>query len=195
MNLDTQATSAGLWLPAAQFRERHQASVAGEPSTILDVVSSLDDRDDALVRSMIRLREMPSRLWGALGGRSALKGKPRFSLRNFTLLERSDTVLVLGLAGQFWRLDFGLAEIPDAEGFRFFSKRGVARLVMTFLVEPCGEGEPRLITETYVHCPDAVSLVMFAPYWAIVRLSSGLIRRRMLQQVQQKLRERAPGNS
>lgn len=193
MSPHTQGTAAARWLPRAQFRERHEAWVVGDPGPILDVLSSLDDRDDALVRAMLTLRELPSRLWGALGGRSALRGKPRFGLHSFTELERGDEVLVLGLAGRFWRLDFGLVDIPDAQAFRDFNEAGTARLVMTFVVESRNEGAARLITETHVHCPDTMSFVMFAPYWAIIRLGSGLIRRRMLRLVQQRLADRTCG--
>lgn len=193
MTLNSQDSAVARWLPGAQFRERHEAWVAHEPGPILDVLSSLEDRDDAIVRRMLKLREMPSRLWGALGGRSALTGKGRFGMSSFTQLERGETVLVLGLAGRFWRLDFGLADIPDAQAFRDFNDAGAARLVMTFVVESRRQGAARLITETHVHCPDTRSLVMFAPYWIVIRLGSGLIRRRMLRLVQRRLADRIHG--
>jgi hypothetical protein len=35
-------------------------------------------------------------------------------------------------------------------------------------------------TETRVYCPDRYSLIMFLPYWLIIRPVSGLLRRRAL---------------
>jgi hypothetical protein len=40
-----------------------------------------------------------------------------------------------------------------------------------------------LTTETRVFCPDPYSLVRFAPYWVLIRIPSGLIRRRTLRAI------------
>ncbi|MCL2717028.1 MAG: hypothetical protein FWD68_21405 [Alphaproteobacteria bacterium] len=175
------------WLPGAQFRETHSVVIQGAPDAILDALVALDDREDALVRLMLKLREAPSRIWIALGGRSALAGHPRFGLKDFTLLERRDNVLAFGLTGRFWQLDFGLIPLATPEAFRTFLENGVAKLVMVYVVTPRGDGSVDLITKTHVHCPDRWSLFAFAPYWAAIRIGSGFIRRRILALVRRKI--------
>lgn len=177
---------AGHWLPGAQFRETHAMAVEGAAADILDAVEALDDKDDAVVRMMLQLREAPSRLLGKLGGRSGLTGKPRFGLHSFTRLERCDDVVAFGLAGRFWRLDFGLTELPTPQDFSQLNAPGVPRLVMIYAVGQNAEGEQHLLTHTAVHCPNTTSLILFAPYWFAIRLGSGFIRKRILKIVQNK---------
>lgn len=182
---------AAAWLPLAQFRERHCAAVAGPPEAVIGILATLDDSDDRLVRFMLKLREAPVRLWDLLGGKSALKGRPRFGLHEFTILERRRDALVLGLAGRFWRADFGIHAMTDARAFRTFEAHGVARLVMVYTLAPRADGLFDLVTETRVHCPDRTSRLLFAPYWFAIRMGSGLIRRRILSTVRTRMSREA----
>lgn len=178
---------AAAWLPNAQFREHHAAVVPGPIEKVMEALSSLNDGDDVLVRLMLQLREAPVRAWDALGGRSKLKGRPRFGLHEFTLIEQRDDALVWGLAGKFWRLDFGLHPVATAAEFRDLQLPGVARLVIVNALGPRSDGNVDMVTETHVHCPDRTSLTFFAPYWCAIRLGSGLIRRRMLRMVERRM--------
>lgn len=177
------------WLPAAAFSEHHRAAVTGEPSQIIAALLGFDDGKDPIVRFMLQLREAPIRLWDGLGGRSGLRGRPRFGLHEFTILEQGEMHLVLGLCGRFWRPDFGLVEIRDAQDFAAFDRPGVARLVMVFTVENSlgGVAVQQLVTETHVHCPDRRSQMFFMPYWWAIRLGSGFIRRRILYQIREHM--------
>ena len=175
------------WLPLAQFRERHEGPVAGPPEAVIETLATLDDSDDRLVRVMLQLREAPARLWDAIGGSSGLKGRRRCGLHEFTVLERRSDALVLGLAGRFWRPDFGVQATLDAAAFRTLQTPGVARLVMVYALGPRPDGLLDLVTETRVHCPDRTSYLLFAPYWFAIRLGSGLIRRRILSTVRTRM--------
>lgn len=186
--MSTEAgTLAAAWLPLAQFQERHEGPVSGPPEMVIETLAALDDSDDRLVKMMLQLREAPVRLWDALGGSSALKGRRRFGLHEFTVLERRQDALVLGLAGRFWRADYGVQAIPDAAAFRTLQAPGVARLVMVYALGPRSDGLLDLVTETRVHCPDRTSRLLFTPYWFAIRLGSGLIRRRMLSSVRKRM--------
>jgi hypothetical protein len=85
-----------------------------------------------------------------------------------------------GLAGQFWRLDYGL--IPVADGQTFARLQGEPKLVLNVCVEPEADG-CRLVTRTRVHCPTEALRRRFAPYWYLIRPVSGFIRRRLLAQI------------
>lgn len=176
------------WLPGAQFSERHSVPVQGDPAAIIAAIAALDDADDAVIRVMLQLREAPARLWDIIGGHSTLRGRPRFGLRDFTVLDRSDSHIVLGLVGRFWRLDFGLIRMTSPEMFRLFAQPGTPRLVMAYSVEQGPTGQ-RLVTETHVLCPDRRSRLMFLPYWCAIRLGSGTIRKRLLRLVRNKVQQ------
>ncbi len=177
---------ADQFLPKYQFSESHDAQIDAAISATLAAVEQLSESDDALVRTLLALRELPSRLLGALGAPGALREQPRFGMQSFTLLERCDDELVYGLVGRFWRPSFGLAAIADASAFRAFDADGVAKLTMSFAAEPLTRGGVRLVTQTRIYCPDRGSLTMFSLYWPIIRTFSGLIRRRMLAAIRRK---------
>jgi len=179
MDIMPERDLMAVMLPRYQFAEHHEGRMAASPAAILDAIDRLDTHDDAVVRALLMLRELPARLAAAAGVNVPIKGRPRFGMANFTPLRRGPDQAVYGLAGRFWRPSFGLEPIADAEAFLAFQKRGVPKLIMGFRTIPDGAAI-RLVTETRVFCPDRTSWLLFTPYWWIIRAASGLVRRRML---------------
>ncbi|MCP1652526.1 hypothetical protein [Pseudomonas nitroreducens] len=158
---------------------------------MLEAVARLTAEHDPLVQRLLQLREAPARLALRLGLRNALAERPRFGLHEFTLLGSiADREIAYGLIGRFWRGDFGLRPCADGESFRRFAEPGTPRLMLHFSCEP-GEhtGEVRVHTETRVFCPDYRSRLLFTPYWLAIRPVSGLIRRRLLRDIQRRISE------
>ncbi|WP_052408753.1 hypothetical protein [Paraburkholderia acidipaludis] len=100
------------------------------------------------------------------------------------LLSRDEDAVSLGLVGRFWRPDFGLVAIADAEAFLSGSRPDVAKLVLRFEAQPCGPDRYRLRTETFVYCPTWRTRMAMTPYWLAIRAASGWIRRRALARVE-----------
>lgn len=174
------------WLPDFQFAETHSVPVQASAAACLDAAASLDPADDSLVRVALALREAPGRLWSALGRPGALSGRPQFGLQDFLLLGRDDDCsLTYGLAGAFWRAGYGLHPLGAPQDFVALREPGVARLALSFHIEPQATGV-RLVTTTRVHCPDATSLRRFRPYWWLIRPVSGLIRLRLLGHIRRR---------
>ncbi|MDN6856642.1 DUF2867 domain-containing protein [Pseudomonas sp. CAN2814] len=178
-------------MPEFQFAERHSLAMRATPAQVLDAVSQLTAEHDPLVQRFLQIREAPARLALRLGLRNALAQRPRFGLHEFTLLGRTgDSEIAYGLIGRFWRSDFGLRPCADGESFQRFAESGTARLILHFSCEPGErEGEVRVQTETRVHCPDRRSRLLFTPYWLAIRPVSGLIRRRLLRDIQRRVSE------
>ncbi|EHP39665.1 hypothetical protein OR16_30154 [Cupriavidus basilensis OR16] len=171
------------YLPQYQFEEVHGRHIPASPGRVLDIVTQPHVFDDPVARSLITLREMPNRLAGRLGFPSALKHSPAFGLSNFTNLGRDgDRELAFGLAGRFWRTDFGLVSVPDPEAFATLDPMGIAKLVMNFTAEDVGQGT-KLTTRTRVWCRDDAVRQRFNVYWLLIRPASGLIRHRLLSRV------------
>ncbi len=180
---DAALLLANRYLPSFQFSERHGIALIKAPAAaILAAARNFDDRRDRVVNALQALREVPARLAVALGRRNELAGRPRFGLADFFQLEETDNEIALGLIGQFWKLDYGLVRIRDANAFLNFSAPGYGKLVMVWSVLPV-EGGHRLLTETRISCPDRRSRLLFSMYWVVIRLASGWIRRRILNQL------------
>lgn len=172
------------FLPHYQFCEKHQLPTNAEPAALLDAALRPEISDDPWARRFIQLRELPDRVWGTLGGRSGLHRKPAFGIHNFTPLGRDgDQEVAVGLVGKFWQADYGQIHIASADAFTRFSEPGVAKLVLNFSTEAAGNRRTWLRTETRVFCNDQASLRRFTPYWWLIRLVSGLIRKRLLVRI------------
>ncbi|WP_321884580.1 hypothetical protein [Paraburkholderia bannensis] len=162
------------------FYERHEATMGqAPPARIIDAVAAFDMRDDPVVDTLLRVREWPERLVQRLGGKQC---EP-FGLSAFTPLHRDERELTFGLAGRFWRPDFGLVKVADADAFIALARNDIARLVLRFRVLEEGQSEARLVTETFVDCPSLTTKALMTPYWCAIRVASGWIRKRTLAAV------------
>jgi hypothetical protein len=170
------------YVPMPHFRERHALDVEASKAAILDAVRSYRTPSDPFFRAMIGLRELPARIGRRLSHRRPERDRS-FGLEDFTLLEENDEEIVYGLAGRFWRLDFGLTPLTSGTDFLGLHDPGIAKLALNFTVRPKGRGLFQLSTETRVFCVDADARARFTPYWYLVRPISGLIRRRTLASV------------
>ena len=170
-------------LPRYQFVERHHVVVDAPPERVIEAVVDFLPPDDRITNALMWLRRLPGRLTG--------RPPPTFGVHSFTPLDwEPGRETVSGLVGRFWRLDGGLVAIADAEAFDRYAEPGTAKLVIGFAAAPQGPAT-RLTTETRVFCPDRYALLRFAPYWALIRLASGLIRRRALKAIKASVEVRA----
>lgn len=169
-------------LPQWQFEERHDRLLPVSPAAALAAAAAYRPDGDRLIAGLIALREWPGRLAAALGRPNALGHRPAFGFDDFTPIGQDDTHLAFGLVGRFWEIAYGLRGVPGGDAFRTFNEPGTARLLLGFHAEAAGAGT-RLSTVTRIHCPDAASLARMRRYWRLIRPASGLIRRRMLAQI------------
>ena len=173
-------------LPHYQFSERHHTRVGASPSEVMRALVTADRTQDWVASFLLALRGLPLRLLG--------REAPRIGMSMFTPLDGDGiSETVAGLIGRFWRFDGGLVPLPNAEGFARFAEPGTPKLVTGFRATPDPRGT-LLTTETRVFCPDAESLLKFAPYWMLIRIPSGLIRRRTLRAIKAaaEKRDRSP---
>lgn len=174
------------YLPRHQFAERHHIAIRASPSAVLDWVAGGNLPSDPIITGLMQARAMPGRLLNRLGFRGTAQ-PGGFGLPSFIPLERDgDREIASGLIGRFWRPDGGLAPIADAAGFLAFDGWRTAKLVIVWTAQPEGD-HTRLITETRIWCPDSSSRALMTAYWLVIRLPSGLIRRRLLSAIKRGL--------
>ncbi len=93
------------FLPQFQFHEKHRTVIhTAHPIHILPLIANFDVRQDAVIRRLMALRQLPQKLLRDQQADSI----SNFGLHSFTLLKNSASELCYGLRGQFWRADFGL---------------------------------------------------------------------------------------
>ena len=142
---------------------------------LLDAAEQLTWREVSIMRALMGIRS---------AGRLQLARQERIldsMIRmGFTVLERTDDELVVGVLGRPWAPGGGhaprLADRADpAAYFADFDEPGWAKVIANFRA---GGGE--LTTETRVLATDERSRRAFARYWLLIRPFSGLIRRHWL---------------
>lgn len=167
------------YVPQADFREQHALRIFAPAPALLAAAATYRPESDPFFRRMIGAREWPHRIRQALLGSGDAAPTP-FGIDNFTLLARNENEIVYGLAGRFWKLDYGLEPIADGAHFLALHTPGIAKLALNFAVENTSAHGTLLSTETRISCVDAAARRAFAPYWYLIRPVSGLIRRRIL---------------
>lgn len=173
------------YLPAFHFHERHSLNIAAKQADVMAAALNYRPESDLIFRCAITARELPMRVLGLMK-RQRGSSQPAFGMDNFTLLEKKgDQESAFGLAGKFWKSDYGQAPITDGADFLAFCEPGAAKLVLSFEAEKLDDTHTRLTTETRVFCLDQEAQRKFAPYWYLIRPVSGLLRRRMLVSIRQ----------
>jgi len=170
------------YLPTYNYKEEHSLRIFGNTEEAMNEILNYQAHNDPFFKFAIALREFPHKIF-----KKPEMLKPPFSLNNFTLLEKSSTQIAFGLVGQFWKSDYGQIEIRNREEFLEFKDVDYVKLVLYFNINKIDNNYCHLITETRVQCLGEKALSRFRPYWYFIRPVSGLIRRRILRQIQRNI--------
>lgn len=182
-------------VPAAPYRELHHRLVAAPIEDVWPHCLDVQAREIRTLGPLMALRSLPARITGK-GVRSASARRALldvFTDEGFVLLRRDPepregrASIVFGGAGQFWsvRNDATIA-FPDGEAFVDFDEPGHAKTITRLDAIDLGDGTTRIETETLVAGTDHASSRRFRPYWAVIRLPSGLIRRSWLAAIDRR---------
>lgn len=166
------------YLPAYDFGHRHAIDVPAPPARVHEAVHHYSLDESASTRLLFRLRGLPP------------AGPFLASLRGIgfeVLAEIPGRETIVGLAARLLAEGRFLLPLPPqgAAGFRDLDLPRTLKIAASLGVRPRGGGTV-LETETRVLCTDRAAWALFAPYWAIIRLPGGFIRRRMLTGIRRK---------
>jgi hypothetical protein len=174
-------------IPEWHFGNHHQIIVHASAERVAEAVESFRlDRDaSTLVRAFVRAR--------GLSIPDGTTARDTLTATGFSVLdERPGREIVFGIAGKFWapREMANLVRVPDADAFRAFAEPGQAKGAMSLRVEPLDDGRTLLGTETRVWCADRRARLLFAAYWTLIRIPSGIIRTDMLRAIARRATSR-----
>lgn len=176
------------FLPRFDVSERHRIRVRASMQATYVALKTSDLAASALSRTLLFLRAVPNALLRGLPGIRALASRRHepvtlsaFESAGFRILaEHAPEEIVIGLEGRFWMPAATLCTPGAAEFLGSAPLPGTARAVWNFTVRDLGGGACELTTETRVLCADRSARIRFLPYWMLIRIGSGLIRRTML---------------
>ncbi len=165
-------------LPRYQFVERHRILVSAPVAEVYAAVVAMDLADSSIARTLMALWRIPARV--ILGN---VPDRP-MSVRDFLQLhEHPPTDLVRGMIGG--RVNRAQVAAMTADDFIAFNGPAAFKLAWGFHLTVC-ERSVLVETETRVFCTDADSRAWFRWYWLVIRLPSGLIRRRLLASIKRR---------
>ncbi|MFC8915518.1 hypothetical protein ACGF5F_08475 [Streptomyces sp. NPDC047821] len=187
------------WLPGPHWHTHHHRAVAAPEPEVARALKEVTFSDMTVMRPLMLLRTLPSRLTGhdrsrVAGGVDAIEGMTRMG---FTVLDDvPGGELVMGFVGQPWKPSLAKAVIPglSPEEFLAFDRPGYIKGVFGLWAEPDGSGM-RVHTETRVYATDPEAVRRFTPYWRVIKPFSSLMRLDMLSAVRRRAERTARGGA
>ncbi len=186
-------------LPARESErgEFHAIEIHASPEAVMAAVKAVRPNEIAWLPLLFFLRALPARLLTRPWHWARTSARRHESLLAMTLesgwveLGGDEREIVVASIGQFWKLAGGhTVRVASAAEFRAFHVAGYARTAVNFLIEPVEPGRVRLTTETRIATTDGHARCKFAPYWAVVKPFTALIRRGVLRAIRRRAENR-----
>lgn len=174
-------------IPQPDAVETHCRNVDGSPERAYLELRAVTLAEMPLARTLFAVRGLSWR-------RGGLVAEPRRPMLQqmiqggfAELVDEPGHEFTIGGVSQPWRLwRARTLPIDGADSFIAATTPGFVKMAMGFRFEP-HRGGTRITTQTRVSANDAQSLRAFRPYWLLVRIGSGLIRRAMLRAVARRV--------
>jgi hypothetical protein len=177
------------FMPDYDVAERHHIRVDAPADVAFAAAVAMDLQRSAIIRGIFKTREM---MMGAQRGEAALPSalvEQMQALGWRVLAEVPGREIVMGAATQPWEPNpkfHGLAP----EEFLAFNEPNFVKIAWTLRVEPAGDGECIVRTETRVITTDARARASFGRYWSLVSPGAVLIRRILLRRLKKDAERR-----
>ncbi len=169
------------YMPFYDVGELHEIMVRARPENIYPAFWQVDLSRSRLVRLLLEIRMMPSRLafWMDRPTKATCKIEDLLDEGFVLLAEDKPREMIMGVVGRFWK---PIPQIRDVapEKFQDFNEHGYGKIGWNIFVEETDNGAVRVSTQTRVRCLGLKPLMRFLPYWLAIRPFSGLIRQKML---------------
>lgn len=184
----------------APFSELHHRTVDAPIAEVWPHCLQVTAREVRAIGPLFALRGLPAMVMGKRP--PTVAGSPAvldlFAREGFVVLRRDAApadgraVVIFGAAGKFWSLAHNAPKrFEGAQAFLDFDEPAFAKTTARLEAIDLGNGTTRVETETLVVGTDKASTRKFAPYWAVIRLPSGLIRRSWLAAIDRRTRKAA----
>lgn len=165
--------------------ESHHIMIKAPITHIKNAILQQDLSEDYIISSLMKLRLFFAR-------KNNKSGKDiNFNIDSFSLLYQSENTIYYGLAGRFWESNFGLQPKMLLNDFCQYNQD--SRLLLTYFISEINNQENMVTTETKVLSFNTTARIKMNIYWKSIRLFSGLIRKRMLNNIKMKCEKTKKG--
>jgi hypothetical protein len=160
------------FMPRYEVVERHHVPVAAPAAITLDAARDIDLLQSAVVRAVIRAREV------ILGATPDDRPRPRGLLADVqalgwgVLAEIAGHEIVVGAVTKPWEPNVTFRALNPDE-FAAFGEPGYVKIAWTLRADPVEDGQSIFRTETRAIATDAASRARFRWYWSF--LSPGIV--------------------
>jgi hypothetical protein len=178
------------FMPVYDIAERHHVRVAAPAALTLDVAGELDLQASAIVRAIIRAREI------VLGARPGERPRPRGLLAEMkalgwgVLANVPGREVVVGAVTRPWEPDV-IFQAVSSDDFAGFREPGYVKIAWTIRADQISATESVFRTETRALATDAHARTKFRRYWSFFSPGIRLIRWAVLAPVKREAERRA----
>lgn len=171
------------YLPDRDLFEKHEVVIRSSPEKVFETLLNFDMRGSKITGFLLSLRVIfEPELKKPDEQRSTfiheLTGEDGF----MTMLEEIENKeIVIGFIGKFWQVRPEIFRPRNAEEYVDFNGSDYVKGAWNLYIESNDDGTVTLSTESRMLCIGNKSKQRFLPYWALIRLFSGLTRREMLR--------------
>jgi hypothetical protein len=181
--------TASDFVPAATSGNTTAIDVAAPLGVVWEAMEAVRLDDLRATRLLMAVRSIPARLTdrGALrtGHRSADRSviEAMVASRFIVLCRAPESILTLGIVGQFWKLTGGTdAHISTADEFLAFARPGFVKSAIDF-ERAAHRWGTRVTTRTHNQATDPATARRFRRYWLLIGPGSKAIRVDLLRAV------------
>lgn len=183
-------------LPAAPFSELHTRIIDAPIDEVWPHCLAVTAQEIRTLGPLMAVRGLPAAFTrkSAVSASAPLPLLDVFESEGFVILRRDAAPsagrasIVFGAAGRFWSVR-GNSPVSFGSGddFLAFDRPDHAKTIARLDAIALDDGTTRVETETLIAGTDSASSRKFAPYWALIRLPSGLIRRSWLAAIDRRV--------
>jgi len=141
-------------------RTRHRTVARATPDGLWHAAETVSVCQAPVLGRLVR--------WRIPGTPRDLAYRDLFSRYPFTVLDEGEHCLTSGLCGRIWTVQRDYPQLQSAEEFLAWDRPGTVRVLFAHWIEPAGNGESAIVSESRVKPVDRRAGMRLRALWALV---------------------------
>lgn len=148
------------WLPEPQVRARHRRPARADTGDLWHAAETVRIGEAPVLGRAVR--------WRIPGTSADLSFRDLLRRYPFAVLAERDGWSASGLCGRIWTLQRDYPRLAGPEEFRSWDEPGTVQVLLAHWVEPDGDGQSALVSETRVKATDRQAAIRLRALWMVV---------------------------
>ena len=154
------------FVPEFEQRIVQQIAVRATPEEVRNAIETMQLADMPLAAILAKIRN----LGRSLEDRDATFQQAAAGFGVVPIVTKQAHEICGGLVGQFWKREYGIRMLKNAEGFKAFAESAYTKAITNFWFDEYRDGRTTVRTETRVHSLGNKSRRRFHGYWSMMSL-------------------------